>query len=888
VREILFFAAFRGGKSRRIAELLGEDADLGKRAAKTLLEDPEGSRPYLIAALNVPRSEAERVRITKLLSSLEMNASLVRETIHGAEEIPAMDGVPFGIWAAGIRKKASRVVLASRPTGLRAAEIHFDEERSLRALEILAKRARAHPGELDAILESMNLQSSRIGTKAKSLVGEICGLARKHTARLDLEGRARMAYLLASHHDKGWRAGHLEVAMNFPGTEWGRMSEFVGIRRGRGDVKERVEKMAVFAAKHRGTRAETEALGNISFQLSCGNMSKRGEDPIWRLERLADAVRCINEGPFSGTAGSKAEEYLEQFFVYKPKYSEGSPERIMKAYRIFFAYRFLVDEFHPRMKECGFTFRNRFSNLHAELGAKPEELTGKLLEELDTIEARSPWADHVRYFRALFLLGEKRTQEGVAVLTDLAKGDNHWGRKASAAAATVAYARGKWEDAKARYGNYLESHPRTPYGWIAALRRGHCDVQSGNLDRAVDGYRSARAAFSDHPLLVVLAHGTIGRVMEIQENYEMAAFEYGKALDAWDGDFGGICNTQLEGMERVRGAHFDPDAGFSREWLRARVAALNRVGRDHRSERLLEEANALIKRGKRAEALTILEALASRVKDQALGERIRRTVADLHLESALLSADRAEGTPDPERIDARLKAAVEWGEASHAFAASFCRSLLTLREEGGEEKAKRLLGEALKARAESQTPEKPGTGLEADVAAIRAAAFQPYSSDYRTRMWSPPGPYPYLVVQSEIKVVFSDGSSRQVDIRPEMKLPSKVLYFTSAELLWISKIIDRCGGSKRTRPKSVMGVEKPAGDAEAIRALVSGYFPLFAGHWGGWHVRSYPSFSSLSFSDAKRTSATVKFRVGYRGGDTAVKKVSGTWALKGVQFRWIE
>lgn len=68
---------------------------------------------------------------------------------------------------------------------------------------------------------------------------------------------------------------------------------------------------------------------------------------------------------------------------------------------------------------------------------------------------------------------------------------------------------------------------------------------------------------------------------------------------------------------------------------------------------------------------------------------------------------------------------------------------------------------------------------------------------------------------------------------------------------------------------------QPIGDARSIVHWWNRFFPARPGHWGGFHILSYPSFSSIEFTNPERTRALVPVTVGYSGATVVLEKVNG-------------
>ncbi len=63
--------------------------------------------------------------------------------------------------------------------------------------------------------------------------------------------------------------------------------------------------------------------------------------------------------------------------------------------------------------------------------------------------------------------------------------------------------------------------------------------------------------------------------------------------------------------------------------------------------------------------------------------------------------------------------------------------------------------------------------------------------------------------------------------------------------------------------------------------------PIRSGHWGGWHLLTYPSVYGIYF-DADLTEGWASFRIGFEGGYSILVRDWWSWLLAETHYTWIE
>jgi hypothetical protein len=267
--------------------------------------------------------------------------------------------------------------------------------------------------------------------------------------------------------------------------------------------------------------------------------------------------------------------------------------------------------------------------------------------------------------------------------------------------------------------------------------------------------------------------------------------------------------------------------------------------------------------------------------DSPLLEEVKGALGRTLIETALSAGSRKQA-------EQYLVLAAADGDRFAAFAVELFRAIADLGIEGGTEIASERLTKAFLNWERDTVLEEPGTALAEDVASIRRLVFRPREVKLVPEKYQPERRPRYSVVTPEIDLAFPDGGKQTLTLRHDFPEVKGVLYFTREELSFITTIIDGFGGKERTRPQWIMAIPQPDGIAKTISKLLNQFIQLTPGHWGGWHVSSYPMLYTLTFHDAERTRATVEFRVRYRGREASLEKGESGWELGEVKSTWME
>ena len=182
--------------------------------------------------------------------------------------------------------------------------------------------------------------------------------------------------------------------------------------------------------------------------------------------------------------------------------------------------------------------------------------------------------------------------------------------------------------------------------------------------------------------------------------------------------------------------------------------------------------------------------------------------------------------------------------------------------------------------------------LEADVLAIRDVVFRPMGDRVLRGEWNAEG-WPatepaYLVAPARIEVRVASGRPASIDVSRQPPGLTTVVFATDHDVRALSAIVTRLGGGDRGEPGGLMDVpNQPADRAVRIIEWWNAFFPCRAGHWEGAEVESAPVVDAIEFTDAGRTHARVKVRIGYAGATVLLDKVDGTWTMRSLVDQWV-
>jgi hypothetical protein len=899
-----FLEAFDAVFGTLVEKFCAGPAEARDAARRELLRRGTHSLPAVLSAVETSPDEAERRALRALAADLLARRTAdpaeaveraflgVEENGVGFEEFPPCDLVAHSTLRQLLARRAETLILARFPASLPAVRIHREAERWDLALDALVAFAAARPDRIREALVEAQWREFHSSAGMRDRVAALETAAKQAQSALPAEEASRIALETARWWKEGRDAALEAVEKAFPGTEAARLAQFERIRSRNDRVADRVKAMEALARQYPRTEVAAAAWNEIAFHLSSINLIVPKEDALVRLRKLAEVARNLRaeDRPEEGW-DFRTTKHLTEFFFSSCPVSADSARTMLAGYRRLFRTQFLADEFFPPANTADYYFVDKLERLHKAAGVKPEDLPAAIDAELAALEAALPQKDAVRYVRAVRLAGrdfEGRGREALEALARDADG-RLYGRKALATLAALRHFRGEGDEARRLYGEYLRAHPGTAYAWVAALRLGHVEAKAERWDAAVDAYARCRDRFPGHPLLAVLVPLSLGRAQEGAGRLDRALEEYRTAAALWPGKVEERLGTPPSGLPGTPSPR-DPDAAVEKEWVEARIRDLDRPNEEPAALALYHRGKRLVESGRLEEGLAAWKELAGSWPESGVGREARGLLAAAYLDRALAFASREDREPEEEKARAALEEAEEWGDAFTRFAVDLARACLELRAEGGADRADKKLLKALEDWEAGQAAEEPRNDLEADVAAIREAAFLPRSSAFFKGEWRPEKEYPFSIMDPGISVILPDESVKPVSLRQRYPRAGRVLHFTGPQIRTMGRVVDALGGTRRTRPASVMAIPQPAGDAKAIARLLDRYFLVQPGHWGGWHFATFPVLRSIRFLNEARTEATVEFVVRYEGGEASLKKdpKDGRWVLGEVKFTWIE
>ena len=147
---------------------------------------------------------------------------------------------------------------------------------------------------------------------------------------------------------------------------------------------------------------------------------------------------------------------------------------------------------------------------------------------------------------------------------------------------------------------------------------------------------------------------------------------------------------------------------------------------------------------------------------------------------------------------------------------------------------------------------------------------------------------PFLIAPATLLVQESDGRVRMLPASRPLPGLENILYLSEQDSELLRRTMAILGGSLRYVPASVMATpNQPAGASQAIMKLWNRFFPMRAGHWGGWEFASYPVIRTIEFTNPERTKASVPVTIGYSGGTVLLEKIDGEWRALDIVNQWI-
>lgn len=867
-------AACEGRISGLLDDLRQGDAAAREVATQEIRARARFAIPYLLAAAESTSDDSWRERCRALAATLESGAPPALWPHRGPlAEYPNLEEGAID----ALRELARRTQTSAGPQpDLEVAERLHDAERYGEAIESIRLFATKHPDRLVEALEAARSPRYHEDPAAQAGLFALARLANARAPALDAEGQARVALALA-----GWYTDTREKALKrmttaYAGTQAALLAEVRSIGSYSTGAGQEVARYEAFADAHPGTEAARLALEQVAFHLSCTNLTNKYPDPLDRFRRLAAVAVRLQSPEFPGSEGPiAAVRHLNDFFVSSGEMPEASAKGLLDAYRLFFRHHFLLDVLAGEGATVDYHLPAKLERLLAATGVEKALLPAAVQGELAQLELHLPDSAGSQYLGAEreALAGDGRSGEPALERIEAGFPGTLYARKALALRAGLRYRAGDWEGAEKLYARHLEQHPTSAFAWLAALRIGHCRQMREAWSDAIHAYQAASETYGEGNLLLsLLAPVHLARCFEATGQIEEATSAYRRALGMWPtgGAASGVWTTQ-SGASRATVGERRPDDIVRAGVVRARLSLLERSQAHPDAVQRYVHGETLRAGGDADGALKAWEGLLAQHPGAPIAADARRGVALIWLDRALRAADRTGGSSDEEAALVAAAAADKVGSRFGSFAAALVRAAIALRIDAPSA-AQTTMATAIAKWQETQTYTTPRDDLEADVAAVRVAAFQPDSPLYRMSS----AKVPHYVLCSTLETVHADGSRGAMEVAPRLERYPTALYFTREELALLERYVEE------------LGDEEGAGSAEPIAEMLGAFFPVCPGHWGGWHLDSFPSFSAIHFADEVRTSAIVKFRVGYEGGDATVERVNGGWKLTDVSYRWIE
>jgi tetratricopeptide (TPR) repeat protein len=519
------------------------------------------------------------------------------------------------------------------------------------------------------------------------------------------------------------------------------------------------------------------------------------------------------------------------------------------------------------------------------------------------LERAAPDPALVRYAWARRLIGgeygppaaQDRTPGMLALAEAAAMGSGIFSRRALVSLGEIEFEAGRYAQARDHFATLVQRYPGSDFAWMAALRIGQAEQALGRHDDAARAFLEGSQRFASVPFARVLGAAYAARVLEASGAFDQALVHYREAMSAWTHDL----DTPLGArgpFSRERAARLEEDpAVVTREAIVRRVDQLSTFlsapgGRD------LEHGRWLHGQGRSGEAVSVLEDVALRHSGTPTGIEATAILHRARLDAALALADTANPAADAAAalkvLDTLSGAPFDPAVGIAGIVSATIRML-----QGAIARADQDMHAVLRRWVEGgtrfRTAPTRGT-VQGDTLAVRDALFLPKGGGVLTKRWNAhewPEQLPtYLVAPSELRVT-RPGTSAPVRVDVSRQPPglSNVVFMAPDDVAYLVRVVPRLGGTRRREPAAVMEVpHQPVGGAMSILQWWNRFFPARPGHWGGFEVLSYPSFSSLEFTNAERTRALVPIRVGYSGGTVVLEKVNGVWTMRDLVTVWIE
>ncbi|HEX5215813.1 MAG TPA: hypothetical protein VFV98_10145 [Vicinamibacterales bacterium] len=758
--------------------------------------------------------------------------------------------------------------------------------------------ARGYVAELAKILESVRARLPQ--------------LPREDAARVARELMA-LDNQLAHGGSAGWGPRLRAFINDYAGTDAALLAQVDLIGDRPGDIPREIAELEQFWRDHPNSIVGAKALYMAGFQwhvnIAITGVERRGSDPTPRFLKVLDIYRELQSGKYPPCEWvDKAPELVIGFFVSSepaPAFEPGNLEKMIDGYRQFVFDRFEKSSDTTVDNSVGYVITSKLGGLYARQGRR----VAGIEQTLTDLEARVNDKAAVRLFRADFYLRESTAgpADGRAAMagnaratyTALADGSDSWvARKALASLAAMALATRDFAAARPLFQRFIETYPRAPWAWLAAMRIGLIDESENNWRAAADAYALAARTYTDAPFAAVFGAGFAARAHEAAGDFETALGEYRRALAAWRPDYGpalSIAPWQSGGPARPGASPPVDRTRLVKDEIASRIATLTRSA-SAPGGLIVERGRWQISQQAWRDAQTTLRGFLKSYPKSTLTAEARRLLHRAQLEQALdavaTDATAAGETAAVGQLDALIAEPADFFTA----AAQLAKGAIRLRQSNPAEAAT-VTRAALMSLLAVQAPidEAPlRDPVDADVAELRRIVFRPMgdfpllAGAHWNAFTFPTTAPEFFVMQPDVvvRVAGQEPATRVVYQRfPDLK---NVLFISADEQGLLARMVAAIGGNQRRAPTQVMETpNQPVGVSRDIVSFWDGFFPTRPGHWGGWELETYPQITRIEFFDAARTKASVMVTVGYSGATVVMEKIDGAWKAMRLTGQWI-
>jgi TolA-binding protein len=701
-----------------------------------------------------------------------------------------------------------------------------------------------------------------------------------------------------------WGAGLARFVEQYRGTETALLAE-VDLIGSRGVSQQMLDALDAFARAHPGTTVAAKAIYQQGFQWhtinTLGTIEPRGADPTSRFFRVLDIVKDLESGRYPASEWTaKAPSLISQFFF--PQDAKIAPEnidRLVVALEEFAATHFNLQADFPGDSSIGYMLTSKLPDLYELKGQRTEGVE----QTLSRLERRVADPAAVRLLRGMFYLRVPRNESPQARPARLenarealravsAEGRALVHRQALATLASLDFAEKNYAPARAAFRKYVTSYPESNWAWVAMLRTGQCEEALGDPPAAAAAYLEATRNQPGLAVVQVLGHEYAARALEAAGDFAAALKEHQQALDAWTTTSARYSTYWRRSPTPEDPFVFPGDAGeVTREALVPRIAQLKQA-LALPGGALLERGRTLLAHRRHDDALKELQRLVAQHPASAAAHEGRELAHQARLERALEWAAADRPGQDEAKALNELEALAREPLDFAVTAARVARASLQARR-GEASQAEASLLEALKDCHAAQRLITPSAGIERDIAEIRRVVFLPQGGEiYKSGTWdnySWPATAPaFTLVNSDVRVKQHDGVVSRVTLAQDFPYAQRVVFFNTAQIALLQRMLTTLGGTKRREPRQIMEVpNQPVGDSMQILAVWQRVFPARPGHWGGWEIQTYPVITEIEFTNAERTRAGARVTIGYSGGTVELEKEGGKWVAKRVTNQWI-